>query len=355
MATPITRCTPRLVGCPVVSIPVTVGIIANPIAGRDVRRVAARGSVTTSQDKRNRIARAVIGAVAGGAERIVVMAEPFRIATSAIADLRLDVDFVVLDVGANLSPNDTTKATIAMREMSADVLIVLGGDGTNRTVAKVWPDVTLVSMSTGTNNVFPSTAEATIAGSAAGLVASGRVPRDEVAPRAKVVHASTPDGPELALIDAVHLVDDFVGNHMPYEPDSIRTMVLSRAEPSSIGVSSIGGLTLPCSTDDGHGIVVRCGKGGRPLRTPVAPGLYRTVLVQEAEPLPFGERVVIRSPGILAYDGDRESRLRDGKATLWVERDGPRVVDIEATLKRAAIAGYFFTTGHRDGDDLTLV
>jgi len=342
-----------LLWCRIVSQPAIIGIIANPLSGRDVRRVAARGGVTTSQDKRNRIARSVVGAVRGGAEHIVVMAEPFQIATGAIADLHLDVEFTVLDVGANLSPNDTTRAALAMRDMGIQVLIVLGGDGTNRTIVKAWPDVTLVPMSTGTNNVFPSSAESTIAGVAAGLVATERVPIDTVAPPAKVVHAETPDGNEVALIDAVHLVDDFVGNRMPYEPDSIRTLVLSRAEPAAIGVSSIGGLTFPCSSEAEHGVLVRCGPGGRPLAAPVAPGLYRSVPVLDSRQLDFGERVVVEAPGILAYDGDRETRLRDGVATLWVDRSGPRVVDIEATLHRAAIDGIFMSSDvTSDGETL---
>ncbi len=330
--------------------PATVGVIANPLSGRDARRVAARGGVTTSQDKRNRIARAVIGAVTGGAERIIVMAEPFRIATSAIADLRLDVEFEVLDIEPQLAPEDSERAAVAMRDMGVDVVLVLGGDGTNRTIAKVWTDVVLAPMSTGTNNVFPSTAEATVIGAAAGLVASRRVPLDEVAPVAKVVRATTGLGDDLALIDAAHLVDDFVGNRMPYEPDTIRTIVMSRAEPAAIGVSSIGGLMLPCSATEDNGVVVRCGPGGRPLRAPVAPGLYRTVHVLGAEVLPLGQEVVVTGPGIIAYDGDRETRLRDGDVTMSVERNGPRVIDVEATMARAGADGLFMTETAPAGD-----
>jgi predicted polyphosphate/ATP-dependent NAD kinase len=333
-----------------VTQPATVGVIANPLSGRDVRRVAARGAVTTSQDKQNRIARAVIGAVNGGAERIVVMAEPFRLATSAIADLRLDCEFVVLDVEPNLSAADSEKAAVAMRDMGIEVVMVLGGDGTNRTIAKVWPDVILAPMSTGTNNVFPSTAEATVIGAAAGLVASGKVPVDEVAPVVKVIHAQTGIGEELALIDATHLVDDFVGNRMPYEPDTLRTIVMSRTEAASIGVSSIGGLTFPCSAESDHGVLVRCGPGGKPLRAPVAPGLYRTVHVLESRALPIGEVVTLDAPGIVAYDGDRETRLRDGSVTLVVERDGPRVIDIEATMLVAAREELFVTDDVATGD-----
>ena len=51
----------------------TIGIIANPVSGRDIRRVAARGGISSTEDKRNHIARAVIGAVAAGARHIVAM------------------------------------------------------------------------------------------------------------------------------------------------------------------------------------------------------------------------------------------------------------------------------------------
>ena len=163
-------------------------------------------------------------------------------------------------------------------------------------------------MSTGTNNVFPTNAEPTIAGAAAGLVASGRVPIDEVAPVSKVVRATMGGLNEVALIDAVHLVDDFVGNRMPYEPKCIRTLVLSRSEPAAIGVSAIGGLMLPCGDDEDRGVVVECGPGGRPLRAPVAPGLYRTVHVQEARFVELDELVNLSGPGLLAYDGDRTNK-----------------------------------------------
>ncbi|MCP3934083.1 MAG: ATP-NAD kinase [Actinomycetia bacterium] len=330
----------------------TVGVIANPLSGRDVRRVAARGAIATNQDKRNRIARSIIGAVTAGARRIVVMDEPFRIASGAIADLKLDVEMDTLDIGAKLTPDDTVRAAEAMRDMGVDVLIVLGGDGTNRTIATVWPDVTLVPMSTGTNNVFPTGVEPTIAGAAAGLVASGKVDAG-VAPQSKVVRIEVDGERDIALIDAVHLVGDFVGNRMPYEPSTIRTLVLSRAEPSAIGVSAIGGLVRPCDGTSDMGVVVECGPGGRPLRAPVAPGLYRTVPVISSRTVELGEEVDIMAPGLLAYDGDRTHRVRDC-AKLTIVRNGPRVVDVEAALSQAAASGLFMTDDSISGDSPLL-
>jgi hypothetical protein len=329
-----------------------VGVVVNPVAGRDIRRVAARGGVSSSQDKRNRVARAVVGAVTAGARRVIVMDEPFRVGSGAVADLRLDAEIEVLDVGARLDPGDTRRATEAMRSSGADVLIVVGGDGTNRTVAQQWPDATLVSLSTGTNNVFPSMAEATVAGAAAGLVATGRVARDEVAPRAKVVHVGLPDGGgDLALIDAVHLAGDFVGNRMPFDAERIRLLVLSRSEPAAMGVSAVGGLTHPCGAHVDAGVVVRCGPGGRPVHTPIAPGSYAAVPVLSAESLPFEQPVTVGGPGVLAFDGDRERWLEENEvATFTVRRDGPSVVDIEAVMRLAADRGLFVGRPPGEGD-----
>jgi hypothetical protein len=61
--------------------------------------------------------------------------------------------------------------------------------------------------------------------------------------------------------------------------------------------------------------------------------------------LPLGEEVVIEGPGLLAFDGDRERALAIGqKARVWVERSGPWVIDVPATLREAARRG-----SYRDG------
>ena len=61
-----------------------------------------------------------------------------------------------------------------MRAAGAAAIVVLGGDGTHRVVAKACGDVPLCALSTGTNNAFPEMREATVAGLATGLVATGR-------------------------------------------------------------------------------------------------------------------------------------------------------------------------------------
>jgi hypothetical protein len=324
----------------------TVGILANPMSGRDVRRTAARASTTTFEIKRDQVARAAVGAASCGATRLLVMAEPFRVSTSAVEHLDLGIEVVVLDVGANLQAADTQRAAELMRDEGCGALVVLGGDGTHRAVAKSWRDAPLVPLSTGTNNVFAVHVEATSAGMAAGLVASRQVPLEDVSRAAKVVRVAIDgEADDLALIDAALLDGDFVGNLMPFEPARLRTLVLARAEPASVGMSSIGGLLHPCGEDDDFGVLVACGTrddGGRPLLAPISPGLFRTVHVLDVQCLALGEGVESTGPALLAFDGDRERVLAPGQsAMLRVDRDGPRVVDVEAALARAARDGVF--------------
>jgi hypothetical protein len=329
----------------------TVGLLANPLSGRDVRRLAARASTTTPEIKRDQVARAAIGAVAGGATRLLVMREPFRISTSAVENLELGIPIEQLDVGAQLRAVDTERAVRAMREAGCGALVVLGGDGTQRIVARSWPDAPLVPLSTGTNNVFPISVEATAAGAAAGVVASGRGDAGAGCRRSGCVRVEIEgEAPDLALIDAVLLVDDAVGNFMPFEPARIRRVVLAVASPAAVGTSPIGGLLEPCSAGDEFGVEVRCiphEAGGRALLAPISPGLYRTVHVEQARRLALDEPTVVEGPGVLAFDGDRERTLAPGqRATLRIVRDGPRVIDVGAALAEAARSGAFVDAGH---------
>ena len=331
--------------------PRPVGVIANPMSGRDCRRMLARASYATLESKRDQVARAVVGAVAGGARQVMVVREPTRISQSAVENLSIDAEIEVIDIDARLDARDSMRAAEAMRTAGCGVLIVLGGDGTNRAVCKAWRDAPLVPLSTGTNNAFPVMVEATVGGSAAGLVASGRLALHEAAERAKLVHLRVEsEADDLALVDVTQLVGDRVGNLMPFDPTRIRRVVLARADAASVGISAIGGLTEPCNGSDEFGVVVDCvehERAGRPLRVPISPGLYRTVHVETARRVAPGQPVQISGPAVLAFDGDRERTLADGQvASLCVLRDGPWVIDVARALALAARRGLFTGRGH---------
>jgi hypothetical protein len=334
----------------------TVGVLANPLSGRDVRRLEGRADTQTHELKRGLIRRAVVGAAAAGAQRIVVMRDVFRIAEHA-------VEF--LDVGAEIvfchgerrppKPRDTLEAAAAMREEGCGAVVVFGGDGTNRLFASAWRDVPLVPVSTGTNNVFPKHLEATVAGAAAGLVAAGVVPLEEAATRAKVVEFELPDGrTDIAVVDAVVLEGDHPGSLRHLDPGMLRDVVLARSEPASVGISPIGGLVQPATELDDWGVALRCtprDDGGRPLLVPTSPGVYEYAHLGEARRLALGEWTEMHGPGVLACDGDRLYVLKAGEAArARVVREGPWVIDERHTLLRAAEQGiYLERTTWRDG------
>ncbi len=330
-----------------------VGLIVNPLSGRDVRRLVGRAQTESLEVKRSQLARAVVGAAAAGASQFYYVRDVFRLSEQALEYLQLDdVKIERLEIGAlQTAPGDTARAARAMREAGCGALLVLGGDGTSRIVASAWPDAPLVALSLGTNNVFPERVEATLAGAAVGLVASGRLALAEVARRAKVVRARFADGREsLALVDAVLVADDHPGSLLPFDAGKIRRAVLSRAEADAVGMSPLGGLLLPTGRDADAGVAVTCvapGREGRPLLVPVSPGLYRTAFVTDAKRVALGAPVFIEGPGVLELDGDRERLLAPGeRVELRVVRDGPWQIDVARALALAAERGLFLDRPH---------
>jgi len=248
---------------------------------------------------------------------------------------------------------DTIRGARALAAANCIAVLTLGGDGTNRAFALGWRDAPLLPISTGTNNVFPRFVEATVAGAAAGLIASGAVALAQVATRAKTITVSI-DGErdDLALIDAVLTDERFVGARALLDADSLRLAVLTRADPAAVGITALGGLIAPLSDSEDRAMVLTLGRGPGGVRAPLAPGLYATIRVADTRVIAFGETISVTGPGVLAFDGERERVLRpDQHARLSVQRDGPWVIDVAKALSYAAERGAFRVhIGEVDGD-----
>ncbi len=326
----------------------SVGIIANPVSGKDIRRLVANAPTSTLQEKYSIVRRLVLGAAAVGVTRFWYLPEPHHICARATETLPLPgVRVVAVDIEERFDESDTVRTVAAMRELGCSVIIVLGGDGTNRAAALGWPDLTVIPLSTGTNNVFPRFGEATVVGQAAGLVATGQVRAEEVTDIAKRidVRLEGEDHHDLALIDAVLVAERFVGSRALFDPAALRLAVLSRAEPASVGVSSIGGLVCPVGAADAGGLLIRFAPvalADHVLRAPLAPGFYAEVGLGEVRRLADGEPVELRGPGILAFDGERQRLLGDGQRVwLTIQREGPRIIDVPRAMHLAAERGVF--------------
>jgi predicted polyphosphate/ATP-dependent NAD kinase len=330
-----------------------IGIAVNPASGKDVRRLVARASVFDNQEKCAIVRRAIVGALGAGANTFAYVPDSHGIAAAALSEFGSEVCSHAVEAPHTASPLDTIRGARALAAANCAAVLTLGGDGTNRAFTLGWQDAPLLPISTGTNNVFPRFVEATVAGAAAGLIASGAVALRDVARQAKTIRVQI-DGErdDLALIDAVLTAERFVGARALLEADLLRMALLTRADPAAVGITAIGGLIAPLSDAEDGALLLTLGRGNSAVRAPIAPGLYANVRIAESRTIPFGEEVIVMGPGVLAFDGERERVLKpDQRARLTVQRNGPWVIDVAKTLARAAASGAFrIQVGDVDGD-----
>jgi hypothetical protein len=185
--------------------------------------------------------------------------------------------------------------------------------------------------------------EGTLAGLAAGAVATGTVALDQASRRSKVLDVFVDgENADLALVDAAVTSHAFVGARAVWQTDSLAELFLTRAEPASIGLSSIGARILPLAIDAPHGLYLRLGGDRGPtavtVQAPVAPGVISDIEVKEWALLEPGERYeVTLRPGTLALDGEREVELyHRRRVEVALNPHGPRVVDVARTLELLA-------------------
>ncbi len=342
---------------------VKIAICVNPMSGRDVRRLAALATNMTHEAKRDIVARIAAGADACGATDIYVAREPFRIAAAALEHLELEARVHVLENPITNSALDTETNVLSFLAAGAQVIVSLGGDGTNRAIVRALnkaakdpalagqvANVHLLALSTGTNNVFPVLAEPTIAGMVAALQAKGAITEPALKRRAKVLHVSgrpasekAHELPDVGLIDAVLLRQDHVGNLLPFNSGLIDRILLTRAEPAAIGMSPIGGLIERVGEEHDYGLLLELGTdqdAGRHFAAPLSPGSFQQVHVKNATRISFDVAVPFAGPGVLALDGDRDHKLLDSAAlAVEIRRDGPWIIDIEAAMRWVAAQG----------------
>lgn len=328
----------------------TVGIIANPASGKDIRRLVAHASVFDNNEKINILQRILLALDAIGVERVSIMPDYYGLGERALDDIHLSsLSAEILDMPMTSSDLDSTVAAEHLCAMNVGSIIVLGGDGTNRVAAKGCGDVPLVPVSTGTNNVFPVMVEGTIAGMAAGLIAIGLVDVNAVVYRAKRLDVYLDDQlVDMALIDVVTSTDLFIGTRAIWHPSHVREIILSQAEPGRIGLSAVGGCLRTIRARDPHGMFLSVGSGGEEILAPMGPGLVTRVPIRGHHVLEIGEDVQLDpETGTIALDGERQIEIFANQSIrVRLTDQGPRVVDIGRCMEEATRLEVFQRLGH---------
>jgi len=327
-----------------------VGVAANPLSGRDIRRLVTQASVFPTAEKANIIQRMLTALGAVGVHRVLLSTDLGGISASVYRAIQRhrpqdgrwpEVDF--LDgQPIRQTAQDTVDAVGRMVTAGARVIVCLGGDGTARVAASAAGDVPLLALSTGTNNVFPAVREATIAGLAAGLVATGAVRPGSVTTRAKLLEVRAGDRAETALVDVAVSTERHIGARAVWDPATVTQLFCAFAEPDAIGLSSVLGQLHPVTRHEPHGVTARLAAGAPcQVLAPIAPGLVVPVGVREVEPMhPGSVHAVDAAAGVVAVDGERELTFGPGaRPTVRLRADGPRCVDVPAVLAASARLG----------------
>jgi predicted polyphosphate/ATP-dependent NAD kinase len=352
---------------PVKSRPeILIGIVTNPEAGHDIRRLFG-ASVFPTSEKVSMVTRVLSALGIFGVQGVLMMPDHRGIAAGVMRAIRAHntasfepwPEVFIIDQTVERSANDTRRAVRAMLSEGVRLIVVLGGDGTHRVVASECGRLPLVTLSTGTNNAFPDFREATTAGIAAGLCASGKLDTSKIYRRNKRLNVRLGDREEIALVDVAICLTRYIGSRALWDPEDLAEVFVTFSRCDSIGLSSIPGLLRPTSRDDRDGTVIRFDRSDPMywLSAPIAPGLIKRLPIHSVEALPPGVEFAIRvKGGTIALDGEREIEFTHREQPfVWLDREGPLTVDVHKTLELAANQGLLASSKRIPDPQQTLI
>ena len=326
----------------------TIGIIANPASGKDIRRLVSYATTIDNNEKVNICQRIVLAAQSLGVDHVRFMPETFMIGYAVLDNLENDgvlkTEITMLDFEIDASLQDTITAARMLEEEKVGCVIVLGGDGTSRAAAKSLKEVPLISVSTGTTHVYPTLMEGTVVGVAAAAVAQMADPHSCCIRDKRIEVYVNGTFRDIALVDAVVSDDFFTGARAIWDPARIRRVVVSRCHPASIGFSAVAGAYAIVKDTDDFGFAVCLGEGGERVVSPIAAGVLTEVGIAEAERVPLEQPYTFTADTrcMIALDGERELPVAAGdEVTLLVRRNGPWRVLPHKAIEMAQQNGLF--------------
>ena len=338
-----------------------IGIIANPVSARDIRRIIANAGNLQITDRVSIVMRVMSAAGAMGVKKVLMMPDNGGIRAMLTRNLKREhemhhafPELEFLDMEPTTTVNDTFTAARLMRAAGVRVIVVLGGDGTHRAVVRECADIPIAGLSTGTNNAFPEMRESTITGIAVGLYASGQLSDAQALMPNKLLEVSINEGErrDIALVDVVISTDRFIGARAVWKTESLAAAYLTFAEPQAIGLSAIGGLLQPVGRRDPGGLAIQLSEDPATrklqLLAPIAPGMVRPVGIAHWETMPAGQPFTVAlDAGVVALDGERELTFDTGdRVQITLRENAFPTVDVARCMQLAASEGLFRLMTH---------
>ncbi|APC78500.1 ATP-NAD kinase family protein [Clostridium botulinum] len=326
-----------------------IGIIANPASGKDIRRLVSHATTIDNNEKVNIVERIVLSAEAFGVKDILIMPDTFQIGYKVLDNLNtlgeLSTNLQIMNMKVRGSIDDTINAAKLMEEYGVDCLVVLGGDGTSRAVAKSINKTPIISISTGTNNVYPEMLEGTVVGMAAAFVASQKFGLNNIYHRDKRIEIFK-DGAlvDIALVDSVISKNLFVGAKAIWDVEDMEKIIVTRAHPGTIDFSSLVGCRKIIEIEDDFGAVIDLTENKYKIIAPIAAGTIEKVHMGDTKIINLNEeyKFTSKEKGVIALDGEREISFKKGETFIFkITRKGPIRVNIKSALELAQAQGFF--------------
>jgi hypothetical protein len=318
----------------------SVGIVVNPHAAGDVRRLTSLAPNLQLGQRTSTTARVLSGLVAAGVHQVVAMDEPYGIVGRALEALARvehhpDLRVTLTRAGPAIDATGTRRAATDLRAQEVACVVAIGGDGTVRAVAAGWPEVVVVPVAGGTNNTVSVAVGPEAAGLAAGLYALDPERwRDHVDARTVLDATDGAGTVHLAVADVALTRHRWTGSHAFWDPAMLLEAVVARSDATRTGLAGVGGWLA--RLQDGEALHLRFGAGGRRLLAPLGPGRFVPVEVHDWQVVRPGEQVALAGPGAtstLAFDGERELVLPPGGHVRVSPRaHGLRVLAVERLL-----------------------
>ncbi len=303
-----------------------VGLVANPVSSKDIRRLTMLARVVDIEEKANLVARFLVGIGSGSGVEVLGVDDQSGLLRRAIAvagSAGPPIDFLPIEVEG--SEADTRRAAAYLAEMQAAALVTVGGDGTVRAAAEGWPRAPLVPLAAGTNNAFALTDDPSVVGLATASAVTGS---SDVFVPTTAVEVETIEGRALAVIDAVVVRNRWVGAGAIWNTSELVEGLVTTSRRTAVGIASVSAAYGPLAPDHVRHLYFG---GKRTVRAVFGPGLVLDVPVSGHVDLPIGAEVSLgEEAGMVALDGERRLPARSGVVRVV---EGPRVLDLESALR----------------------
>lgn len=340
------------------SATVRVGIIANPVSARDIRRIISHASGLPLGERVNMLIRILSALAACGVDEVLLMPEMEglrmlleRRLPAVVSALEYPLPRLRwLDMAVNNNTGDSVLAAEMMREEGVAAILVLGGDGTHRAVAKGCGDIPIAGISTGTNNAFPPMREVTITAWAVGLYAVENVPREHSLRANKCLHIRKYDAAgkevlhEIALIDAAVLNEGILGSKAISETDTLRTFITTQASVEAVGLSAVAAALEPVGRYEAGGLLVDLvpsygsyepADKAFSVQAVLTPGMIEYINIGSYRRFFEGDEYRLSGQtGLVALDGEREIVFREEESIAITLQEGAfYTLDVPAVLQ----------------------